>query len=66
MSERAERRSKVGEREIPKSELNNMPKLTQREERKERYGRDSDVTDRAASKSQRKPERTLSETQLKR
>ena len=36
MSERGQRGSKGEEREIPKSELNNMPKLTRREERKER------------------------------
>ena len=66
MSERGERCSKEEERRIPKSELNNMPKLTRREERKERYGRDGEVTDRAESKSQRGPQRTVSEAQLKR
>jgi len=35
---KGERRSQEEEREIPKSELNNMPKLTRREERKEING----------------------------
>ena len=35
MSERGERGLKEEERESPKSELNNMPKLTRREEREE-------------------------------
>ena len=52
VSEKGKRWSKK-EGEIPKSELNNMPKLTRREERNKKYRNDSEITDRADPKSRR-------------
>ena len=51
---------------IRKSELDNMPKLTRKEERRKKYRNENEVkTDGADPKSHRGPERTYSEAILK-